>query len=463
MGYYDSYLEHHGILGQKWGVRRFENKNGHLTAAGLKRYEDGRKVTKAEQTAAGRARQADYEKAKSETKKAKDAYKKASQRANATYSKTDKENANRAQGLYDLRKKQQSDAKARMQMNSRAEKGKKIGKHELKLIEKFKEKGMSQEEAEVAAYKRAKLEKTLAIAAGVTVAVAAAYGAKKYHDYVSDEVLEVGKVKMKRIEADDNIGVHDTFYAAFGKKDITKYEGMYGNQVRSYNGAVHQKTIDLKENLKIASDKNAKNAMSEVLSKSSPESKNELVSQLERYSRMLGDGKQGKMLRKGLADIKAGKYDTKAAYDAFNFNMTGGNKAKVYDEFKSHLKSKGYAGIKDRNDASYSGYNAKTARIIFDTAKIKVSDVRKLSDAEITNKYASEMRKAMLREATKQSVEQNLPMIGMIGAGAAAGTAINKSARTKENNKAIADYKREHPGTKLSNDEILENYYGGKK
>lgn len=38
MGYYDDYLEHHGILGQKWGVRRFENKNGHLTAAGKKRY-----------------------------------------------------------------------------------------------------------------------------------------------------------------------------------------------------------------------------------------------------------------------------------------------------------------------------------------------------------------------------------------------------------------------------------------
>lgn len=38
MGYYDDYLEHHGILGQKWGVRRFESANGHLTAAGKNRY-----------------------------------------------------------------------------------------------------------------------------------------------------------------------------------------------------------------------------------------------------------------------------------------------------------------------------------------------------------------------------------------------------------------------------------------
>ena len=37
--YYDSYyLEHHGIKGQKWGVRRFQNKDGSLTTAGRKRY-----------------------------------------------------------------------------------------------------------------------------------------------------------------------------------------------------------------------------------------------------------------------------------------------------------------------------------------------------------------------------------------------------------------------------------------
>lgn len=31
-------LEHHGIKGQKWGVRRYQNANGTLTEAGKKRY-----------------------------------------------------------------------------------------------------------------------------------------------------------------------------------------------------------------------------------------------------------------------------------------------------------------------------------------------------------------------------------------------------------------------------------------
>lgn len=34
------YLVHHGILGMKWGIRRFQNKDGSLTAAGKKRQEE---------------------------------------------------------------------------------------------------------------------------------------------------------------------------------------------------------------------------------------------------------------------------------------------------------------------------------------------------------------------------------------------------------------------------------------
>lgn len=46
------YLSHHGIKGQKWGVRRYQTKDGSLTAAGKKRYsKDGdKKKTTPEET-----------------------------------------------------------------------------------------------------------------------------------------------------------------------------------------------------------------------------------------------------------------------------------------------------------------------------------------------------------------------------------------------------------------------------
>lgn len=37
---YRDELYHHGIKGQKWGVRRYQNEDGSLTAVGKKRYAD---------------------------------------------------------------------------------------------------------------------------------------------------------------------------------------------------------------------------------------------------------------------------------------------------------------------------------------------------------------------------------------------------------------------------------------
>lgn len=54
---YDSYLQHHGIKGMKWGVRRFRNEDGTLTSAGKMRYGKSDKPKDPSQKIIGGSRQ----------------------------------------------------------------------------------------------------------------------------------------------------------------------------------------------------------------------------------------------------------------------------------------------------------------------------------------------------------------------------------------------------------------------
>ena len=62
-----AYLAHHGVKNQRWGIRRFQNPDGSLTAAGKLRYSDGSLTEKGKRrmkTLQGKSDKLDDKKAK---------------------------------------------------------------------------------------------------------------------------------------------------------------------------------------------------------------------------------------------------------------------------------------------------------------------------------------------------------------------------------------------------------------
>lgn len=74
----NDYLEHYGILGQKWGVRRFQNEDRSLTPAGKERY---RKSDSDEKKQAKDEKRAEKQQQKEEMKLLKQARKEAREAA----------------------------------------------------------------------------------------------------------------------------------------------------------------------------------------------------------------------------------------------------------------------------------------------------------------------------------------------------------------------------------------------
>lgn len=202
-----TYIMHHGILGQKWGVRRFQNPDGSWKAG------------------AGEAHR-----------------KAASRRFEKIGNKIDS-----------VKKKFADRKEAKIQ---------RLSKHF-----KYQNEDISDEEARKKAEKRAKIEKVLAVTAAVTVTAVVAGAAYKHYKSEADQIIKAG-TSLQRIEMQDTGGkLHSTFFAADNKADKDTYAGLLGSTRRQQTGHAYKMDIGVQKDLKIAGDRNARKTFTDLYNK----------------------------------------------------------------------------------------------------------------------------------------------------------------------------------------------------
>lgn len=437
-------LYHHGIKGMKWGVRRYQNEDGSLTSAGKKRYYDTPELN-AQKTAMNNAR-AKYKSSVSEYDRAytRYDYNPTSKNRRAMNEAEAKMKADRS--TYQMSKLNYSTNKEAARIKSKGIEIKNKSKHRQKLEEQYKKLGMSDEQAQAAANKRVRTERILAASAALTVAACAAYAGVKYRQDRIDGIIKAGE-NLQRIEMQDTGGkLHDVFYVAKGKHDEARYAGLLGMTRQRQTGQAFMMKLEASGDIKVASKKNAEKVFGDLY-KNDPEFRRNARQYASKHFTGVNQIDPNKMSRRNIAKM----------YENFNANLidvrNGGSG--VDKKFYNALKKAGYGAIQDINDMKYSGYHAKNPLIVFDNSNNNIM-------VKSVSRMQGNLAKAGNKEATKAAVESMVDDLAKkVGIGSAVGltgAAVKtyRSDPTKMYSEAVNSYKKEHPGTKMSDQEIYK-------
>ena len=389
-------LYHHGIKGMKWGVRRFQRKDGSLTSAGKKRYLDDPSV---------KSSKAKMESDRAKQRLANAEYNKAYNKASYIPTKSNRQALNKAYADKIKADSEYRRSKFDYGTNKEAarlrESGKEIknkSKHRLKLEEQYKKMGLTDEQAQAAANKRIRTEKILAASAALTVTACAAYVAnKKLKDRI-DGVMKAGD-QMQRISMTDNGGkLHDVFYAAKGDHDIKRYEGMLGMTRSKQVGSAYKLKLEATRDIKVASKDHAAKIFEDLY-----KSDDNFRKSVANYVRKNVHGGNSVNLS------KTGGRNMKKMYENFNSHLVNmrTDPRGVDQAFYKKLKEAGYGAIQDINDMKFSGYNAKNPLIVFDHSNggINLKSFEKMA-GDLNKAGNKELRKAIGEQASKDLIEK---------------------------------------------------------
>ena len=395
---YQYELYHYGILGMKWGVRRYQNQDGSLTNAGRRHYYGDASVARAHSK---------YQEAKANRKVAQGLKNNARRQAIIPTKKNLMAYGNAMRGHSKAKNKEyRSEFEYKTKREAARIRAKNIefkekSKYRQTLETQYKKLGLSDKDAQAAANRKIRAEKILAASAALTVAACAAYAYNKHRKNKIDGVIKAGEA-LQRIEMQDTGGkLHEVFYVAKGKHDMNRYKGLLGFTRAKQTGHAYMMKLEAASDIKVASREKARKAFGDLMNNDKD------------FRSSLGFGDRSFTTR-----------EINRIYDEFNRQLVDRSMPKdPVNKFYDKLKSAGYGAIQDVNDMDYSGYKAKNPLIVFDNAggNISVKSVEEMTDMD---RMGRAYTKEMLKAAGEMQIDNLLGKEGLAIAGITGGSAV---------------------------------------
>ena len=345
-------LHHHGIKGQKWGVRRFQNEDGSLTPAGKKRYDEPN----------------------SHSDK-KEKQHKIPQ--NKSLHRLKLEDKYKQQGF----SKEEAEQKAAKRIKTEMYVAAAAAVTVASCVAYAKYKGYTSDKV---LKSNSEFQRIMRLAENAEI--------REGRQYLSFDKND--KIKYKGL-------LGDVF-----NNNIQMRKGWGDDALKE---RVYDVTVKNKENIKIASRKRAEDAFMKLYKEDS-EFRDKLLKRgkllqntiptLEKFGDKLSSG--------NVKDSTLRKY----GYDMFNILLADGDQASVKNsnKFYDALRKQGVNAIVDMNDKKYSGYNSKMPIIVFD-GKFEYSK-RVMETSEIIS-YNKKANNLLIKP---DIMKNGAMYIGMLGA-----------------------------------------------